>query len=72
MLTIHSAKGLEAPKVILCGARIYNEEERKIAYVGATRAEQALYICPAVVHRGKGKRPLTSKTEAGNIFGKTS
>ena len=72
VLTIHSAKGLEAPKVILCGARIYNEEERKIAYVGATRAEQALYICPAVVHRGKGKRPLTSKTEAGNIFGKTS
>lgn len=48
VLTIHCSKGLENKNVIVVGARKYNEEERKIAYVAATRAENALYECPSV------------------------
>ncbi len=47
VMTIHAAKGLEAPNVIVVGALVYNSEERKISYVAATRAEQNLYWCPA-------------------------
>ena len=53
VLTIHVAKGSEIPNVIVVGARMYNEEERKIAYVAATRAEQALYWCPSFCKKGK-------------------
>lgn len=52
VMTIHTAKGTELPNVIVVGARRYNEEERKIAYVAATRAEQALYWCPSFCKRG--------------------
>lgn len=57
MMTIHSAKGLEFPVVFLPGMEegifpgvqsMYNpddvEEERRLAYVGITRAKQKLYI----------------------------
>lgn len=56
MMTIHSAKGLEFPYVFICGMnegvfpskKIKNldemEEERRLAYVGFTRAEKALFI----------------------------
>ena len=47
VMTIHVSKGLEAKNVIVTGAKIFNEEERKIAYVAATRAENALYWCPS-------------------------
>jgi superfamily I DNA/RNA helicase len=43
VLTIHTAKGLEANNVIVIGAKFYNLEERCISYVAATRARNALY-----------------------------
>lgn len=60
MMTIHSAKGLEFPVVFLPGMEegifpgiqsMYNpddvEEERRLAYVGITRAKEKLYISHA-------------------------
>ena len=57
MMTLHSAKGLEFPVVFLCGLEdgLFPhqrsvtdigglEEERRLAYVGATRAMKQLYI----------------------------
>lgn len=43
ILTIHSAKGLENKKVAVIGAKLFNEEERRVSYVAATRASEALY-----------------------------
>lgn len=42
VLTIHTAKGLEANNVIVIGAKFYNLEERCISYVAATRARNLL------------------------------
>lgn len=42
LLTIHSAKGLEADNVAVIGSRMYNVEERCISYVAATRARHLL------------------------------
>lgn len=61
VLTIHIAKGLESPKVIVVGAKTWSEDERKIAYVAATRAEQALYWCPSI-------RPKKSQSKYRNDF----
>lgn len=60
MMTLHSAKGLEFPIVFIPGLEegifpglqsIYNpadiEEERRLAYVGITRAKKQLYLCNA-------------------------
>lgn len=60
LLTLHAAKGLEYPVVFLIGmeegfmphARVFDfpdeiEEERRLAYVGLTRAEKHLYLCLA-------------------------
>lgn len=57
MMTLHAAKGLEFPVVFLCGmeegifpgSRSLDEpsaleEERRLCYVGLTRAEKQLYI----------------------------
>ena len=57
MMTMHSAKGLEFPEVFIIGMEdgvfpgsqsIYNpedmEEERRLAYVGITRAKEKLYL----------------------------
>jgi len=57
MMTLHAAKGLEFPEVFLCGVeegifpgiRSANdpeslEEERRLCYVGITRAKQRLHI----------------------------
>lgn len=37
IMTIHSAKGLEFPHVVVVGCKTFNEEERRICYVAATR-----------------------------------
>lgn len=42
VLTIHTAKGLEAPYVIVVGSKFYNLEEKCISYVAATRARDML------------------------------
>lgn len=42
LITIHTAKGLEADKVVVIGANFYNVEERCISYVAATRARNLL------------------------------
>lgn len=42
ILTIHTAKGLENKNVAVIGARFYSPEERRIAYVAATRAKELL------------------------------
>ena len=69
LLSMHTAKGLEFKKVIATGARLYNEEERRIAYVAATRAEQALYWCPSICGRGKKNRPKNrDMADAGKII----
>ena len=70
MMTLHAAKGLEFPVVFLCGMEegIFPgqrsldepdalEEERRLCYVGITRAEKELYL---------------SCTRCRMIFGRTS
>lgn len=42
VLTIHTAKGLEAKNVIVIGAKFFNIEERCVSYVAATRAKDLL------------------------------
>jgi len=70
LMTIHSAKGLEFPVVFLVGLEegifpgyrsLYNEteleEERRLCYVGITRAKEKLYM---------------SSTRSRTLFGKTT
>jgi DNA helicase-2/ATP-dependent DNA helicase PcrA len=67
LMTLHTAKGLEFPVVFLTGledgvfphSRSHGdqpelEEERRLAYVGVTRAEQRLYLSRAVVRSAWG------------------
>ena len=42
LLTIHSAKGLESPNVLVVNSKLYNDEERRVYYVAATRAKNFL------------------------------
>jgi superfamily I DNA/RNA helicase len=51
VLTIHTAKGLEADNVLVVGARFFSIEERCISYVAATRARNALYWTKPVNRR---------------------
>jgi DNA helicase-2/ATP-dependent DNA helicase PcrA len=68
MMTMHNAKGLEFPLVFLTGledglfplARAYDdpqqlEEERRLFYVGITRAERKLYLTHAEQRRRNGE-----------------
>ncbi len=68
MMTIHSAKGLEFPYVFLIGmeegvfpsemskySEADLEEERRLAYVGITRAKQELYISNSVTRMLYGR-----------------
>ena len=67
LMTMHSAKGLEFPLVFMCGMEdglfphqrsIADpnglEEERRLCYVGITRAKQTLYITHAEQRRMHG------------------
>lgn len=73
VLTIHTAKGLENKHVIVTGAKMFNEEERKIAYVAATRAEQSLYWTPSICKRKRNVRHKDrDKADAGRVFEKAS
>ena len=68
MMTIHNAKGLEFPLVFVTGledglfplSRAYDdpkmlEEERRLFYVGVTRAERKLYLTYADQRRRNGE-----------------
>ncbi len=76
MMTLHSAKGLEFPRVFMVGVEegIFPsfmsleepgrlEEERRLAYVGITRAKVKLTICYAESRRqyGKEERHIPSR-----------
>ncbi|MEE2035959.1 DNA helicase PcrA [Nocardiopsis sp. CT-R113] len=67
LMTLHAAKGLEFPAVFLTGMedgvfphtrtlgdKTQLEEERRLAYVGLTRAERLLYISRAAVRSAWG------------------
>ena len=67
MMTLHTAKGLEFPVVFLCGMEdglfphqrsvtdlASLEEERRLCYVGVTRAMRQLYLCYAEQRRLHG------------------
>jgi len=67
LMTLHSAKGLEFPVVFLTGLedgvfphlrtlgdRSALEEERRLAYVGITRAQERLYLSRAAVRSSWG------------------
>ncbi|AFZ49343.1 DNA helicase PcrA [Dactylococcopsis salina] len=69
LMTLHSAKGLEFPVVFLVGLeqglfpnhRTLNdptalEEERRLCYVGITRAQEQLFLCYAQERRLWGSR----------------
>jgi DNA helicase-2/ATP-dependent DNA helicase PcrA len=66
-MTLHTAKGLEFPAVFLTGMEdgVFPhmrslgdpkelEEERRLAYVGITRAEQRLHLSRALVRSAWG------------------
>ena len=68
LITVHTAKGLEFPVVFLAGmedglfplARAFDdpemlEEERRLLYVGITRAERKLYLTWAMSRRRNGE-----------------
>ena len=67
LMTLHTAKGLEFPVVFLTGLedgvfphsrslgdQTELEEERRLAYVGVTRAQQRLYVSRALVRSAWG------------------
>jgi superfamily I DNA/RNA helicase len=57
VLTIHTAKGLEANNVIVIGTRWNDAEERRINYVAATRARDLLVWTRTPSRR---KKPATT------------
>ncbi|MCB5227378.1 DNA helicase II [Alishewanella sp. 16-MA] len=76
LMTLHSAKGLEFPLVFMCGLEegmfpsqqsgddpTRLEEERRLCYVGMTRAMQKLYLCHAQSRRlyGQEQYPKPSR-----------
>lgn len=77
MMTMHSAKGLEFPVVFLPGMedglfpswRSYDkgpdgvEEERRLCYVGMTRAREKLYLSSAETRTLYGKTDYTKESQ---------
>lgn len=75
MMTVHSAKGLEFPTVFLAGmeesifpsdmSRMGGneqvEEERRLAYVGITRAKRQLYLTRARTRMLSARRNSISR-----------
>ena len=74
LMTLHTAKGLEFPVVFLTGLedgvfphlrslgdREELEEERRLAYVGITRARQRLYLSRAVTRSAWGAAVSTTR-----------
>jgi DNA helicase-2/ATP-dependent DNA helicase PcrA len=76
LMTLHSAKGLEFPLVFMVGLeegllpyylRLDNseelEEERRLCYVGMTRAREQLYMTSAILRHlfGMGQRRIPSR-----------
>lgn len=76
LMTLHTAKGLEYPVVFLTGMEegIFPhlraidspdelEEERRLAYVGITRAREQLYLCRSLVRTmwGQSQQNLASR-----------
>ena len=75
MMTLHSAKGLEFPMVFLCGleeglfphqrsiADLNGlEEERRLCYVGITRAMRRLYLTHAESRRLHGQDQMATQS----------
>ncbi len=75
LMTLHSAKGLEFPVVFIIGVEenIFPlirqdtdeddlEEERRLAYVGITRAEQSLFLTSASSRLLYGRRQYNPKS----------
>jgi DNA helicase-2/ATP-dependent DNA helicase PcrA len=81
LMTLHAAKGLEFPVVFLVGveedylpcAGIQGEprdldEERRLAYVGITRARERLYLTRAAARTKRGKvQPRTPSRFLGEL-----
>jgi len=76
LMTVHSAKGLEFPVVFLVGMEdgIFPhsnsmfeqkgmEEERRLCYVGMTRAEERLYLSRAQVRLRFGERKMNPPSQ---------
>lgn len=76
LMTLHAAKGLEFPVVCMIGleegllphsnameGEAHLEEERRLCFVGITRAERHLMLTSAAVrtHRGLRERTMTSQ-----------
>lgn len=51
VLTIHTAKGLEADNVVVIGARFRSAEEKCVSYVAATRAKKLLVWSNKIARR---------------------
>jgi DNA helicase-2/ATP-dependent DNA helicase PcrA len=74
VMTIHRSKGKEWPLVVLVGAsegvlpheREENvDEERRLAYVAMTRAEQRLYVTSSMSYREQARQPSRFLFESG-------
>jgi superfamily I DNA/RNA helicase len=69
IMTIHASKGLEFDHVVVMGAKTFNQEERRICYVAATRAMKSLYWCPTIrTYKGKARG---TKHLAGHVMEKS-